>query len=102
MAQATKQETPEKDPEQLALFDWGGPNMAKLRIAADALTTASRSPNTLKAYEDDWRNFRDWCQSTSRSALPAKPDTVRLYVAWVLSDHGIRAFCCKPCLWVLP
>lgn len=51
--------------------------------------TASRSPNTRRAYEADWRSFSTWCQIRGFDALPAAAEAVALYLT-DLADH------CKP------
>lgn len=51
--------------------------------AVQALRAASKSPNTLRAYQSDWGRFSEWCSSHGRSSLPADPETV----AWYLADQ---------------
>jgi len=41
----------------------------------------SKAPNTLRAYQADWNDFRDWCAAHLCSPLPAAPETVALYIA---------------------
>jgi len=41
----------------------------------------SRSANTWRAYQSDWRLFETWCNSLSLSSLPATPETVAMFVA---------------------
>jgi site-specific recombinase XerD len=43
---------------------------------------ASKSENTIAAYQRDWRHFVTWCEERGLSALPAAPDTV----AWYITD----------------
>lgn len=40
------------------------------------------SPNTMKAIRSDLANFKDWCTGRNLAFLPAKPETLRLYVDW--------------------
>jgi len=40
----------------------------------------AKASATRKSYERDWRHFVAWCQTHSRRALPAEPDTVALYL----------------------
>ena len=42
---------------------------------------APKAANTLRAYRADWRHFAAWCERHGRSALPAAPETVALYLA---------------------
>lgn len=36
--------------------------------------------NTRRSYASDWKDFRTWCARRSRTALPASPETVALYL----------------------
>jgi integrase len=76
------------EPEQLTLFE-GGPNVAKLRIVAARMAQASQSVNTKKAYASDWVEFSDWCEEAGRLALPATPDTLKLYIVDHLDIHKV-------------
>jgi integrase len=49
--------------------------------AAVAYALASKAPNTLRAYDADWRHFTAWCGRRGRAALPAAPETVAAYLA---------------------
>ena len=46
-----------------------------------ALADASLSPATRRVYASAWRTFEAWCGDVSRSALPATPATLALYLA---------------------
>lgn len=41
----------------------------------------SRAPNTRRAYRADWADFTTWCQTQGKTALPATPATVVLYLS---------------------
>jgi len=41
----------------------------------------SRAANTRRAYRADWADFTTWCQAHGRTALPAVPETVVLYLS---------------------
>lgn len=41
---------------------------------------AAKAPNTIRAYQADWRHFTEWAQSEGREALPASPETVVAYL----------------------
>jgi len=49
--------------------------------AARAYATHAKSENTRRAYASDWRTFEAWCREHQKSALPALPATIALYVA---------------------
>ncbi len=40
-----------------------------------------RARNTVRAYRSDWADFSRWCEQQGRTALPAEPETVCLYLA---------------------
>ena len=42
---------------------------------------ASKSKNTLKAYESDWAGFERWCDANGRVSLPASGETVAAYLS---------------------
>jgi len=41
----------------------------------------SRAANTRRAYRADWADFTAWCQAHGKTALPAEPETVVLYLS---------------------
>ncbi len=41
----------------------------------------SRSANTWRAYQSDWRRFEGWCGSLDLASLPAAPETVAMFIA---------------------
>jgi site-specific recombinase XerD len=49
--------------------------------AAATYARGSRAASTWRAYESDWRIFAAWCTAVDRSALPASPHTVALFLA---------------------
>src|SRR5579883_902793 len=42
---------------------------------------ASKSENTLRGYQHDWREFSQWCRARNVGSLPASPETIAAYVA---------------------
>lgn len=59
------------------------------------LETHTLSANTRRAYESAWRSFEDFCSAHGLEPLPAHPETVRWYVAWMsmqLDGHGLPRF----------
>lgn len=78
--------------EQLWLFDPDGfkesalyAAMKKLRLAASV-----RTENTRVAYTWTWKRFTEWCERTNRSALPATPETVELFVTHLFEDEHAK------------
>src|SRR5919197_6642679 len=49
--------------------------------AAVQYALASKAPNTLRAYDADWRHFTAWCGRRGATPLPAAPATVASYLA---------------------
>ena len=65
----------------LVPFETQVPVLQNLRDRARGYAEASRSANTVRAYEADLRSFRSWCQARGLTCLPASADTVSLYLA---------------------
>lgn len=42
---------------------------------------ASKSENTLRGYQSDWREFCEWCKGHSIAPLPASPESIASYIA---------------------
>jgi len=62
---------------------------AAARVAAD-LHVSSLTPDTAAKYEQHWRQFTVFCESTGRTALPATADTVAAYLASLFSRATVR------------
>ena len=41
------------------------------------------SPDTLRAYKGDMKDFSDWCRGEGREPLPASADTLTEYATWL-------------------
>jgi site-specific recombinase XerD len=54
-----------------------------LRKSGSELVQNTRSENTKKSYQSDFKKFAEWCLSVDLAALPADPDTVRLYLVFL-------------------
>jgi site-specific recombinase XerD len=54
--------------------------LASLGRQAQEFAAAAKAGNTLRAYQADWRDFRDWCEAHRFTPLPALPHTVALYL----------------------
>lgn len=52
--------------------------------------SCARAYNTIKAYDQGWKNFSEWCTSTGLCVLPATPETVMNFLAWCLTNRGNR------------
>jgi site-specific recombinase XerD len=60
-----------------------------LRLAETArhFLAAAKAGSTRRAYASDWRHFTEWCRRHSLEPLPARPETVALYLADLASTH---------------
>lgn len=54
--------------------------LISLRQQAQEFAAAAKASNTLRAYQSDWTDFRDWCTAHERASMPAMPETVALYL----------------------
>jgi integrase len=54
---------------------------------AKAFVASAKSPATLKAYRNDWRDFETWCRVHNMPSLPSTPETVALYISDRASTH---------------
>lgn len=55
---------------------------------AKSFVASAKSPATLKAYRNDWRDFESWCRLQKLPSLPSTPETVSLYIADQASSHA--------------
>lgn len=55
---------------------------ADFQVSPETLDMIARSDadNTVKAYDDDWKLFTQWCDEQGRTPLPATPHTFADYV----------------------
>lgn len=56
-------------------------SLEELIQKARSFVASAKSPATLKAYRNDWRNFESWCRLQKLPSLPSTPETVSLYIA---------------------
>jgi site-specific recombinase XerD len=54
--------------------------LVSLGRQAEEFAAAAKASNTLRAYQADWRDFRQWCEAHQLAPLPALPQTVALYL----------------------
>ena len=60
------------------MSDEGG--LASLGQQAQEFAAAAKASNTLRAYQADWNDFREWCAAHQLASMPAAPETVSLYL----------------------
>jgi len=63
--------------------------LSTLDLAAEDYASASRADSTLDAYIQRWNAFSAWCTAHGRTAAPATPQTLVMYLA-ARADQGIR------------
>ena len=71
---------PEHRGGDLAALD----HLARL---ARTFIEGAKAENTRRAYQSDWRHFEAWCRSHGLLPLPARPETVTLYMTALAADH---------------
>jgi integrase len=60
-------------------------------VTAAELIREAVPENTALAYQSRWRSFGAWCREQGRVALPATPQTVAAYLAFLAVDRGLKA-----------
>ncbi len=55
--------------------------LERLIQKANRFIHSAKATATVKAYRSDWRDFEAWCLQHRLKPLPAKPETVALYIA---------------------
>lgn len=53
---------------------------ADLARTARDFIAAAKAPNTIRAYQADWRHFEEWARERGKPALPAAPETLIAYL----------------------
>ncbi|MFK0244590.1 hypothetical protein ACIQUM_07815 [Amycolatopsis azurea] len=69
--------------------------LKELEEVSRDLEAFTLSANTRLAYDKAWRSFKTFCESYSLESLPAHPEVVRWYVAWMstqVDDWGVPRF----------
>ncbi|MGA8742255.1 MAG: site-specific integrase [Terracidiphilus sp.] len=56
---------------------------------ARTFVASAKSPATLKAYRNDWRDFETWCRVHNLPALPSTPEIIALYISDRASTHAV-------------
>jgi integrase len=68
-------------PAEIEVADALPAHLSVLADRAKAYARASRSDNTRKAYDSDWRHFASWCRRQGLDPLPPQPQLVGLYIS---------------------
>ena len=70
-------------PESLAVVTTTGAAITPLPSLDQVreFIRASKSDNTLRGYQSDWRAFCGWCEAHQVHPVPATPETVAAYIA---------------------
>ncbi|MDP9904785.1 hypothetical protein [Arthrobacter bambusae] len=69
--------------------------LRELEAVSQNLEIHTLSANTRRAYVKAWRSFEAFCQVHDLDPLPAHPETVRWYVAWMsvqMDENGLPRF----------
>jgi integrase len=61
---------------------------AELIEQAKTYRVEARAEATRRAYARCWRDFTAWCETSGRIAVPADPETLAGYLAWLASGRG--------------
>ena len=72
------------------LAEAGFPSMDGALHAAEA-REAARSENTRRGYHQGWRAFEEWCEARDLESMPADPETVANYLAWLTGEGKAMA-----------
>jgi site-specific recombinase XerD len=51
----------------------------------------AKSERTLAAYQSDWNDFVAFCRQTGQGSLPAAPETVALYLTYLVDERKRKA-----------
>lgn len=78
---------------QRPLFDDGWEiDLPSVRAARESLMQRAKAPNTLRAYAHSWKVFARWCELAGLRALPAKPETLGLFITWAVKHRKPRPY----------
>jgi integrase len=65
--------------------------VARYVAQARGYAALAKSPRTLRAYESDWSDFEVFCCRSGQGSLPAAPETVALYLAFLADEQKRKA-----------
>ncbi len=60
--------------------------LAKLREQRSRYSSETHSKVTVAGYNYDWTLYEKWCEGMGLVSLPSTPDTLSLYLTWVLTQ----------------
>lgn len=56
---------------------------------AEEYARASRSANTIRAYQSDWKYFVAWCSEAKTASLPSSPDAIAIFLVQEAESHKV-------------
>ena len=60
-----------------------------IMFKAEEYARASRSGNTIRAYQSDWKYFMAWCTKFKTSSLPSSPDVIAIFLVQEAESHKV-------------
>ena len=66
-------------------------NIESIRHKALHFISNSKSPNTLRAYKSDWKQFEKWCFANEMVSLPSSPQTVVFYITHLSGSYKVSS-----------
>jgi integrase len=69
------------------------PDIGRLLIEVENFRGAEMAPTTEYGYAHDWRLFSQWCEHAGRTAMPATPETLALFLADRLREKKVNTVC---------
>lgn len=61
--------------------------LSELHQQASDYIKEAKSKNTWKAYKSDWKDFQSWCEKHNLECIPAKQETIVLYITDLAKSH---------------
>jgi integrase len=66
-------------------------SLEELIQKAKTFVASAKSPATLKAYHNDWRDFEIWTRAHNLPSLLSTPETIALYISDQASTHAVSS-----------
>jgi hypothetical protein len=63
--------------------------LIELARQAEDLARAALAPATRRAYQASWDAFDTWCRAQGLESLPAPPEALCLYLAWLAPQKSV-------------
>lgn len=60
--------------------------LARLRVERTKYSAETHARLTVQGYNYDWTLYEKWCREMGLMSLPTTPDTLSLYLTWLLSQ----------------